>query len=176
MLRVTRWKQFAPAAGVLISFAAGCGPAYHIRRIGDASLDKRRISDVRALANYPKDAQATEALIAATEDADAAVRFFAVEALEMHIARGRGVYTDRIVAAWVDRLEDDASGGYTIFFPGLPVGWTAVTGSVRARALLALTGNSGPDLGFDRAKWVAYFERTRKRPLPPAQAKGAQRS
>lgn len=147
------------ASGVLA--AHGCGPGYHIRRIEDLSLEDRRVSSVQALAKYAKDGRATEALLRAVKDEDAAIRWFAVESLEMHFSCGPDEYTNAIADAWVERLGDAAVAGYTKFVPGLTVGYTARAGSVRARALLALTRCIGRDFGFDQKAWNQFLQGAR---------------
>lgn len=171
--RRTPWETWSLggllAGTALLACFGGCA-AYHVARVEDLSLDMRRVADVRALAKYPHDRRATEALLRATRDDLAAVRYFAVEALEKHKLRGEDGLKAEIEAAWIERLSDDARGAYTVFFPGLPVGASAHTPSIRARALLALTQFSGRDLGFDQAAWTAWVQRDRyQRGEPPSQ-------
>lgn len=147
-------------ASGLCTVLVGCSSAVYIRRINDGAY---RVSDVKALSRFWRDDEsATQTLCFALKSKNAAVRYFAAQSLEPHLAAGQAKERLYACRALVAILHDTATGTYDIWYrfgPG-----SAITGSVRSRALLTLTGALGKDFGLDREAWEAYLTGWEKSP------------
>jgi hypothetical protein len=133
-----------------------------------------RLKAARALRDYPRDSQASEALIAALGDPEPAVRYAAAESLENHFVvkllslvplPGNSDFPfglarrNEACLALVSLLDDGQRGrielpANRIFGPGRVQRRPAL----RARALLTLTALTGRDFGFDQQAWRDFIK------------------
>lgn len=149
--------QIGIASCLLIS---GCQPDRHVRILNDpASYKQQRIESARALNRF-HGAAVTDALIAALDDDDSAVRYFAAESLaDSSIANPE--QRRRATQSLVELLNDSTRGKYC-YKTGWPIVVDAYarTAPIRARALLILTVITDEDFGFDQTAWREYLERS----------------